>query len=211
MRLGVLASHGGTNLQAIIDACRDGRLNAEVSVVVSNNSRAKALRRARDASIPSFHISSQTHPVPEQLDAAICQTLLAHGVDLVVMAGYMKLVGPKTLNQFRSRIINTHPALLPKFGGQGMYGDRVHEAVLAAGEKLTGVSIHLADEAYDRGPIVAQCEIAVRDGDTVETLRARVLAREHAFLVETLGRIVRAEIDLDHLASGTPVARGPAR
>ncbi len=211
MRLGVLASHGGTNLQAIIDACRDGRLNAEVSVVISNNSRARALQRARDAGISSFHLSGQTHPVPEPLDAAICETLLAHGVDLVVMAGYMKLLGPKTLTQFRSRIINTHPALLPKFGGKGMYGDRVHEAVLAAGEKLTGVSIHLADEAYDRGPIVAQCEVPVRDGDTVETLRARVLAREHAFLVETLGRIVRAEIDLDRLASGTPAASGPAR
>ncbi len=211
MRLGVLASHGGTNLQAIIDACRDGRLNAEVSVVISNNSRARALQRARDAGIASFHLSSQTHPVPELLDAAIRETLLDHGVDLVVMAGYMKLLGPTTLTQFRSRIINTHPALLPKFGGKGMYGDRVHEAVLAAGEKLTGVSIHLADEAYDRGPIVAQCEVPVRDGDTVETLRARVLAREHAFLVETLQGVVSGEIDLDRLASGAPAASGPAR
>ena len=211
LRLGVLASHGGTNLQAIIDACSDGRLNAEVSVVISNNSRAKALQRARDSGVPSFHLSGQTHAGPEPLDAAICETLLAHGVDLVVMAGYMKLLGPKTLSQFRSRIINTHPALLPRFGGKGMYGDRVHEAVLAAGEKLTGVSIHLADEAYDRGPIVAQCEVPVSGGDTIETLRARVLAREHAFLVETLGRIARAEIDLDRLASGTPAGSRPAR
>ncbi len=211
LQLGVLASHGGTNLQAIIDACRDGRLNAEVSVVISNNSRAKALLRARDAGIPPLHLSGLTHPVPEQLDAAICETLLAHGVDLVVMAGYMKLLGPKTLTQFRSRIINTHPALLPKFGGKGMYGDRVHEAVLVAGEKLTGVSIHLADEAYDRGPIVAQCEVPVRDGDSVETLRARVLAREHSLLVETLQRVANGEIDLDLLASGTHVARWPAR
>ncbi len=201
MRLGVLASHGGSNLQAIIDACAEGRLNADLSVVISNNSRERALQRARSAGIPAFHLSGQTHPAPEQLDSAIVETLLAHGVDLVVMAGYMKLLGPRTLSHFRGRVLNTHPALLPKFGGAGMYGDRVHEAVLAAGEKLTGVTVHLADDLYDHGAIVAQCEVPVHQGDTVETLRARVLAREHEFLIETLQRVASGEIDLDILAS----------
>ncbi len=201
MRLGVLASHGGTNLQAIIEACADGRLDARIPVVISNNSREMALQRARSAGIPAFHLSGQTHPEPNHLDDAIVETLGAHGVDLVVMAGYMKLLGPRTLSRFRGRVLNTHPALLPKFGGPGMYGDRVHEAVLAAGEKLTGVTVHVADDLYDNGAIVAQCEVPVHKGDTVETLRARVLAREHQFLVETLQRVASGEIDLDRLAS----------
>ena len=199
MRLGVLASHGGTNLQAIIDSCADGRLNASLSVVISNNSREPALQRARSAGIPAFHLSGQTHPAPNKLDDAIVETLVAHGVDLVVMAGYMKLLGPKTLSRFRGHVPNTHPALLPKFGGAGMYGNRVHEAVLAAGEKLTGVTVHVADDLYDHGAIVAQCEVPVQTGDTVETLRARVIATEHEFLVETLQRVASGEIDLDIL------------
>ena len=199
LRLGVLASHGGTNLQAIIDACADGRLNARLSVVISNNSGERALQRARSSGIPAFHLSGQTHPAPEQLDRAISETLVAHGVDLVVMAGYMKLLGPRTLSRFRGRVLNTHPALLPRFGGAGMYGDRVHEAVLGAGEKLTGVTVHVADDLYDHGAIVAQCEVPVHKGDTVETLRARVLAREHEFLVETLQHVATGEIDLDRL------------
>ena len=207
LRLGVLASHGGTNLQAIIDACADGRLNASLSVVISNNSREPALQRARSAGIPAFHLSGQTHPAPNKLDDAIVETLVAHGVDLVVMAGYMKLLGPKTLSRFRGHVLNTHPALLPKFGGAGMYGDRVHEAVLAAREKLTGVTVHVADDLYDHGAIVAQCEVPVQTGDTVETLRARVIAREHEFLVETLQRVASGEIDLDILMS-RPVGIG---
>ena len=207
LRLGVLASHGGTNLQAIIDACADGRLSAEISVVISNNSRERALQRARSAGIPAFHLSGQTHPEPEQLDGAIFETLSAHGVDLVVMAGYMKLLGPRTLSRFRGRVLNTHPALLPKFGGAGMYGDRVHEAVLAAGEKLTGVTVHVADDRYDHGAIVAHCEVPVHKGDTVETLSARMLLREHEFLVETLQRVVSGEIDLDILESRTAGVR----
>ena len=199
LRLGVLASHGGTNLQAIIDACAEGRLNAKISVVISNNSREKALQRARIAGIPAFHLSGQTHPTPEGLDSAISDTLVAHEIELVVMAGYMKLLGPKTLSAFQSRILNTHPALLPKFGGGGMYGARVHEAVLAAGDGTTGVTVHLADELYDHGAIVAQSEVPVHEGDTVKTLRARVLTREHSFLVETLQRVATGKIDLDRL------------
>ena len=175
MPIGVIASHGGTNLQAIIDACADGSLDAEIRVVISNNSRSLALERARQAHIPTAHLSSVTHPDPNSLDAAIADALMLRGVELVALAGYMRKLGPETLRRFRNRILNVHPALLPKFGGQGMYGERVHTAVLAAGERISGVSVHLVDEEYDRGPVIAQSEVPVLPGDTPDTLAARVL------------------------------------
>jgi len=200
-RLGFLASHGGSNMQAIVDACKEGRLHAELAVVISNNSESTALERARREGIPRYHLSSATHPDPAQLDAAIMRALEDHGVDLVILAGYMKLLGPQTLARYRGRILNIHPALLPKFGGKGLYGKKVHEAVLAAGERVTGVTIHLVDERYDAGPIVAQSEVPVLEDDTVDSLAARVLEREHQLFAETLEKIVQGEIDLDAVSS----------
>ncbi len=203
LRLGLLSSHGGTNMQAIIEACSSGRLGARVCVAISNNSGSMALQRARREGIPRYHLSSQTHPDPEALDDAILGTLEDHGVNLVILAGYMKLLGPKTVSRFRARTLNIHPALLPKFGGRGLYGMAVHRAVLAAGEKVTGVTIHLADERFDDGPIVAQARVPVLEGDTADSLSRRVLRREHRFYVETLQRIQRGEIDLDELGGVT--------
>ncbi|HEX2149857.1 MAG TPA: phosphoribosylglycinamide formyltransferase [Actinomycetota bacterium] len=200
MRLGILASHGGSNMQAIIDATRQGVLPAEVVVVVSNNAGSMAATRAANEGIRFHHLSGVTHPAFEDLDAAIGRALVDAGVDLVVLAGYMKKVGPQTIGRFPSRIVNIHPALLPKFGGVGMYGMHVHRAVLEAGDSVTGVTVHLVDQEYDRGPIVAQCEVKVMDDDNVEALAARVLEREHAFYVETLCRIVSGELDLDRLS-----------
>ena len=201
LRLGCLASHGGTNLQAIIDACKSGALDAEVRVVISNISSSTALGRARNEGIPGYHLSGVTHPGPEELARAIHETLKSHDVDIVMLVGYMKKLGRAVLDGYPVRILNTHPALLPGFGGKGMYGQRVHEAVLEAGDRVTGVTVHLVDAEYDRGPIVAQCEVPVLDGDSVETLSVRVLEQEHAFLVETLGMISRGEIDLDALGA----------
>jgi phosphoribosylglycinamide formyltransferase 1 len=200
MRLGILASHGGSNMQAIVDASRRGVLPAEVVVVISNNAGSQAAARAAREGIPFHHLSGVTHPEFEQLDDGIAGVLSGAGVDLVVLAGYMKKVGPRTIERFPNRIVNIHPALLPKFGGVGMYGIRVHQAVLDAGDARTGVTVHLVDQEYDRGPVVAQCEVAVKEGDDVETLAARVLEREHAFYVETLCRIASGELDLDRLS-----------
>ena len=196
MRLGVLASHEGTTLQAILDASAAGTLPARVVTVICNNAHAGALRRAAAAGIATHHLSGVTHPDPGVLDAAICGALLEHAVDLVVLAGYMKKLGPRTLAHFRGRIINTHPALLPKFGGRGMYGLHVHGAVLAAGEKTTGASVHLVDEEYDTGRIVAQCEVDVRAGDTPETLADRVQQHERALLVDVLARVAGGKLRL---------------
>ena len=201
LALGVLASHGGTNLQAIIDSCRSGAIDAEVRVVISNNSRSLALERARRANIPASHLSSSTHPDPDRLDEAITETLRLYGVQVVALAGYMKMLGTRTLDAYRSRILNVHPALLPKFGGQGMYGERVHEAVLASGDRISGVTVHLVDEVYDHGPVVAQTQVPVLPDDTPGTLAAKVLEQEHILYPETIQRIATGEIDLDVLAT----------
>jgi phosphoribosylglycinamide formyltransferase-1 len=196
IHLAFFASHQGSNMQAVIDACKSGRLKARPCVVISNNGDSEALTRAKREGIPAYHLSSKTHPDPEQLDQTIMRTLVDHGTDLVLLAGYMKKLEPLTLDAFQGRILNIHPALLPKYGGQGMYGRNVHEAVLQAGETETGVTIHLVDGTYDHGAIVAQCRVPVEQNDTVETLSERVLKREHEFLVETLKRIMEGKIPL---------------
>ncbi len=194
MNIGFLASHGGSNMQAIINACKAGRLNAAAAVVISNNGDSRALERAKSEGIPGYYLSGKTHPDPDDLDKAILDTLIRHKVDIVALAGYMKKLGPKTLSYFRGRILNIHPALLPKYGGKGMYGIHVHEAVLAAGEKESGVTVHLVDEEYDRGPILAQVRVPVMPDDTPETLAERVLVQEHILYSATLQRIATGDI-----------------
>lgn len=196
MKIGFLASHYGSNMQAVIDACKTGQLQAIPCVVISNNSKAEALARAKREGIPHRHVSAMTHPVAEHLDAEILQTLVSHAAEIVLLAGYMRKLGPQTLAHYSGRILNIHPALLPKFGGEGMYGAHVHAAVLAAGEKETGVTIHLVDGEYDHGRVLAQSSVPVQPDDTVATLAQRVLAREHSFLVETLQHIMTGNLVL---------------
>jgi phosphoribosylglycinamide formyltransferase-1 len=196
VKLAVLASHEGTTLQALLDACATGAIACRVAAVISNNPESGALRRARAAGVPAHHMSGRTHPDPAELDAAICRALVECGAELVILAGYMKRVGPETLARFEGRVLNTHPALLPKFGGQGMYGLHVHRAVLAAGESTTGASIHVVTAEYDAGPVIARGEVPVLPGDTPEALAARVQERERALLVETVGAIAAGRLRL---------------
>jgi len=196
INLGFLASGRGSNMQAIIDACRDGRLNANPAVVISNNASSVALERARNADIPGYHLGLITHPDPDTLDFMIIEILQRYEVNLVILAGYMQKIRPKVLNTFKNRIINIHPSLLPKFGGRGMYGMKVHAAVLAAGEKETGATIHLVNNEYDGGLILAQCKAPVEQNDTPESLAARVINVEHRLYVETLQKIINGEIKL---------------
>jgi len=141
------------------------------------------------------HLSSRTHPDPDALDAAIAMTLIDSGAEIVVLAGYMRKIGPRTLRAFHGRILNTHPALLPKFGGQGMYGLHVHRAVLAAGDAVTGASVHWVDGEYDAGPVIDRREVPVHADDTPETLAARVQVEERALRVDVLGRLARGDIE----------------
>ena len=196
MNLAFLASHGGSNMQSIIDSIKNGLLQAKPVLVISNNSNSQALLRAKNEGIPSFHLSSQTHPDPERLDRTILDFLQAHETDLVILAGYMKKIGDLTLQTFHGRILNIHPALLPKHGGKGMFGMKVHQSVLTSAEKESGPTVHLVDEKYDHGPILAQTKVPVLKNDTADSLAERVLREEHRLYPDTIARIIAGEITL---------------
>jgi phosphoribosylglycinamide formyltransferase 1 len=200
-KLAIFASHSGTNMQAIVDACTAGILPMTPSVLISNNSHSSAIQRAVRERIPYYHVSSHTHPIPGDLDNAVCGILLHHKIDLVVLAGYMKSIGPQTLKCFRNRIINIHPALLPKYGGKDMYGLNVHKAVIGSHEPETGVTVHLVDDQYDHGRILRQMRIPIPEDVTAEDLQRIVLSHEHAVYVETLIAIAKGEIALDEQPS----------
>ena len=193
MNIGALASHEGTTLQAVLDACANGDIDGRVALVISNNADAGALRRARAAGVPVAPLSGKTHPDPAALDRAIRDALQAAGIDVVLLAGYMKKLGPLTLGAYAGRVINTHPALLPRHGGQGMYGMHVHRAVIAAGDRDSGVTVHQVEDDYDTGPALAQRQVPVLPGDTPEILAQRVQASERQLLVEVLGALSRGD------------------
>ncbi|TPV93643.1 MAG: phosphoribosylglycinamide formyltransferase [Myxococcales bacterium FL481] len=176
LRLGLLASGGGSNVQALIAAVGRGDLEATIAVVIANNSGCGALQHARNADLVARHISSKTHA---DEDAALRAELAAHRVDVVVLAGYMKRIGPQVLSAYPGRIVNIHPGPLPRFGGRGMFGRRVHEAVLAGGVASSGPTVHLVDEEYDHGSHLAHRPVPVMADDTPETLAQRVLVAEH--------------------------------
>jgi phosphoribosylglycinamide formyltransferase-1 len=194
LKLGFLASGNGTSARAIVNAIRAGDLAAEARLMVSNMRKAPALAWAAEAGVPALCIPTQADPAAA--DAALAGQMAAHGVELIVLSGYLRQLGPATLSRYAGRILNIHPGPLPAFGGHGMYGRRVHEAVLAAGVAQSGVAIHLVDEEYDRGPVIAERAVPVQPGDTPETLEARVTALEPAFFVETLRAIASGAIVL---------------
>jgi len=196
LKIGILASGGGSNFQAILDAIRRGELDAEVVMVISNNSDSGALERARAAGLLWRHLSGLTHPAPAALDAAICDAMRAAGADIICLAGYMKKIGPATLAAYRDCILNIHPALLPKYGGEGCYGIHVHEKVIAADDKVSGATVHVVDAQYDHGRILEQIEVPVEPGDTPETLQQRVLKEEHKLYPRLLRKIATGEIEL---------------
>lgn len=187
LNIALFGSGRGSNFQAILKAIRSREIrNARIRVVISNNSNAGILELARAEDIPAEHISEKKFANETQFVNHLLATLRSYGVNFIVLAGYMKLVPQQIIHHFRNRIINIHPALLPKYGGQGMYGMRVHEAVIAAGERVTGVTVHLVDEEYDHGSIILQRRVPVQPGDTPETLAARVLQVEHELYPEAI-------------------------
>ena len=186
-RIAVFASHGGSNLQAIINGCNEGKINAKVAVVISNNPDAYALKRAKKAGISGCCMNKKTYG--KSLHEETLGLLTRHNVDIVFLAGYLKKLPENVLQEYKDRIFNIHPSLLPKYGGKGMYGLNVHKAVLDAGEKESGATIHKVVGEYDTGEIISQKKVPVLDGDTPETLAKRVLAAEHELVVETLSQI----------------------
>lgn len=194
LKLGFLASNRGSGMCAIVRAIEAGELDAEALILVTNRRDVPALAFAADHRVPSRVIP--TLPDPDAADAALADALQGSGVELVILSGYLRKLGPRTLAAFPGRILNIHPALLPSFGGQGMYGRRVHEAVAAAGVSFSGASVHIVDGDYDQGPVIASRRVAVAPGDDAQTIERKVTAIEPELFVDTLRRICAGELKL---------------
>lgn len=192
LSLGVLVSGSGSNLQAVLDACASGELDARVAVVISDRADAFGLERARRAGVPALHVDPAGHPDRVAFNHALREVLESHGVELVVMAGYMRLLGAEVLDAFPGAVINLHPALLPAFPGAHAIAD-----AYAYGVKVTGVTVHFADEVFDRGPIICQEAVRIEETDTLESLEERIHAVEHRLLPEAIGLIAGARLRLD--------------
>ena len=200
MKIAFLASHGGSAARHIAAACAAGQLEGLPVALASNNSRSPALLWAQESGLKWAHLSSARFPDSGALDAAILDFLVESGADTLVLSGYMRELGPRVLGHFAGRVVNVHPSLLPRHGGRGMYGDRVHEAVLAAGDTQSGATVHLVTQGIDEGPVLAQSQVPVLPGDTLETLKARVQATEGDLMLQALRKLQE---------SGTPQVAGP--
>lgn len=188
MNIAVFASGRGSNFEALHSAIVEEKFPARIVVVVSNNSQAGALSLARSFNIPAFHISQKQFATIEVFNEKVLQTLHSLDVNFIVLAGYMKKIDASLIRAYRNRIINIHPALLPKFGGEGMYGIHVHEAVIAAKEKQSGATVHFVNDKYDRGEIIEQVKVNIDTDDTPQSLAAKVLQVEHALLPRVVKR-----------------------
>ena len=196
--IAVFISGGGTGLQAFIDAAKAGILSGKIVLVVSSNGKAFGLQRAEKEHIETFVFKKKNYPTPEEADRDLLQKLKERQVEYIALSGYLKLLPSNVVKAYPRRIVNIHPALLPKYGGKGMYGHFVHEAVLAAGDKESGVTIHLADEIYDNGRILEQVRVPVLEDDTPESLAARVLEQEHKLYPRVLEKLIKGKYELNN-------------
>jgi phosphoribosylglycinamide formyltransferase-1 len=197
LRCAVLASGQGSNFGALLERQACGDLKVEFVLFIGNNREAGAFARAQAHAIPALHLAPSGFPTEEAYAARLLDELDGHGVELVILAGYMKKLPLAVVRVFRHRIVNIHPALLPAFGGKGMYGSHVHEAVIAYGAKLSGVTVHFVDEEYDHGPIILQRAVEVLDGDDANSLAARVLSAEHASYWQAIAAIAEGRIVIE--------------
>ena len=186
LNLCVLASGSGTNLKAILNAAKLRKISSRVVLVISNNSGSGALKTAARSDIPAYHLSQKQFSTEKEFNVRMLSLLKKYSTDMIVLAGYMKMLSPVIIRKFRTRIINIHPALLPAFGGKGMYGMNVHQAVISSGVKTSGATVHLVDEIYDNGAVIIQKEVPVKPGDDAEKLRKRVLRAEHKLYPEAI-------------------------
>lgn len=195
LKIAVFASGRGSNFKAILDAIRAGKIrNASVVALITNNADAGALATAKEHDIPALCVSRKQFGSDDEFRQALLGILNQYGADFIVLAGYMKKIEAEIIRRFKNRIVNIHPALLPAFGGQGMYGMRVHEAVIASGSALSGATVHIVDEEYDRGPIVLQQSVPVSPDDTPETLAAKVIKVEHELYPRAIGLFAEGKV-----------------
>ncbi len=197
MRCAVFASGGGSNFQALLDRREAGELHVEFSLMIGNNSRAAAFDRARSHSITSIHLAPSHFETPQEYTEKLLSVLQKHRIDMIILAGYMRMIPAEVVKAYRHKILNIHPALLPAFGGKGMYGKKVHEAVIEYGAKITGITVHFVDEHYDQGPVILQEVVRVEDDDNAETLAKRVLAMEHASYWKAVEAVAQGRIRVE--------------
>jgi formyltetrahydrofolate-dependent phosphoribosylglycinamide formyltransferase len=197
MNLGFFASGSGSNFEAVARRCQSGEIKASPAVLICNVAGATVFERAEQLGVPSYFIRREDFAEGKDFAARLLEILREHHVNLILLAGYLRKLPPTVIRAFPNRVLNIHPALLPAFGGKGLYGHRVHEAVLAAGCRVTGVTVHLVDEEYDHGPIVLQREVRVREDDTPETLAARVLEVEHRIYGDAVKLFVENRVQVE--------------
>lgn len=196
-RCAVFASGGGSNFQALIDRKIAGDLHIEFALLIGNNSKAGAFERARKHQIPYLHIAPSHFESEALYTEKLLSALESNTIDFIVLAGYMRKLPSEVINRFRNRIVNIHPGLLPAFGGKGMYGSHVHEAVIEYGAKISGITVHLVDEEYDHGPIILQECIKVNESDNAHTLAERILKIEHQNYWRAIEAFAQGTIRID--------------
>ena len=198
IRIAVMVSGQGrgTNMQAIIDACESGKINGKVAIVVGVKDDAPATERARAAGIKTVAVSPKDFETAEEYDSAVFRALSDSEIDLICLAGYMRVLGQNIIDGYRNRIMNVHPALIPAFCGKGMFGHHVHEAAIARGVKYSGATVHFVDEEYDTGPIIAQSIVTIEEMDTPETLAAKVLVQEHKAYADAIALFADGKIEV---------------
>lgn len=197
VNIGVLISGGGTNLQSLIDKIKEGDINGSIKVVISNKKDAYGLVRAEHEGIESLYINRKEYDSDEEYNRRILKEFKKREVELVVLAGYLKVLSKELVEEYRGRIINIHPSLIPSFCGKGYYGEKVHQSVLEYGAKITGATVHFVDEGTDTGQIILQEAVEVKDDDTVETLKNRVLEVEHKILPRAIKLYCDRKIKID--------------
>ncbi len=189
-KIAVFISGGGSNLQSLIDASEDGRLAGKIVLVISGQDNAYGLERAFNAGIDTFVYKVKSYPSKEDAHRDLLEMLKEYEVEFIALAGYLKLLPPPVIANYKNRITNIHPALLPKYGGKGMYGSRVHEKIIKARDKESGVTVHLVDEIYDHGKIIIQKKVSISPQDTPKSLAAKVLKMEHKLYPEALNKLI---------------------
>jgi len=190
MKISFLASHGGSAAKQIISAIRGNELAAEVGIVITNNHDSDIYRWCQENTVNVCHISGRTHPNEDDKDKAILKVLTDTGTDLVVLSGYMKKIGPLALKEYSNRMLNIHPSLLPRYGGKGFYGDKVHAAVIESGDAQSGATVQFINEEYDEGPMICQKVVDVELGETVASLKRKVQAIEGELYIDAIQNIV---------------------
>lgn len=197
LKIGVLISGSGTNLQSLIDNVENGNIKGEIVVVISNKENAYGLERAKKNNIDAVYINQKNYDSLDKFNNAIMEELKSREVDLVVLAGYLKILSDKFIKNYKNKIINIHPSLIPSFCGKGYYGIKVHEAAIEYGVKLSGATVHLVNEEADNGPIILQEAVEVEYDDTAETLQQKVLNIEHKLLPLAVKYLCEGKIEVD--------------